>query len=333
MTVDGRCCTATLSTSSDLPLSPHSSTETSSMSTSSLTNSQHGRPATFPLRSFGSSLWPSLETCRGRGPLNWEPRSWDRSEGCWMWPCTAGDTSRLCSSGRSTTRSAQSLGGVWTRTVDIQMAYCSLTRCAQSSWRLLLLLLLLPLLLLLLPSSSSSCAFPARSLGFVIFWWDVYVCDCFAFKSNHWGSHIPSLWMVRDGCVSAAGIDPPRTRMLGSFESVQWNACVHRQDLSLYLHPKEFGGMESEPMLTPREKFPLPENSPERRMEPRTLHQAGQGAHHSTNKLVWPYWLIGFILQDQKHFSKFTTWFYLIKTTTNCDTRIPRCLCWLLFNL
>ena len=47
--------------------------------------------------------------------------------------------------------------------------------------------------------------------------------------------------------------------MSGSFESVRWNACVHRLDLALYSHPKEFGGMESEPMLTPREKSPLPE--------------------------------------------------------------------------
>ena len=41
--------------------------------------------------------------------------------------------------------------------------------------------------------------------------------------------------------------------MSGSFESVRWNACVHRLDLALYSHPREFGGMESEPMLTPRE--------------------------------------------------------------------------------
>ena len=48
--------------------------------------------------------------------------------------------------------------------------------------------------------------------------------------------------------------------MSGSFESVRWNACAHS-------HPKEFfffffGGGEgdgSEPMLTPREKSPLPE--------------------------------------------------------------------------
>ena len=57
--------------------------------------------------------------------------------------------------------------------------------------------------------------------------------------------------------------------MLGSFESVGWNACVHRLDLGLYSHPKEFwgmesepsfGGMESEPMLTPSPLFQ--KNSP-----------------------------------------------------------------------
>ena len=44
--------------------------------------------------------------------------------------------------------------------------------------------------------------------------------------------------------------------MSGSFESARWNACVHRLDLSLYSHPIEFyiWGMESEPMLSPREK-------------------------------------------------------------------------------
>ena len=31
---------------------------------------------------------------------------------------------------------------------------------------------------------------------------------------------------------------------------------MHRLDLGLYSHPKEFGGMESEPMLTPRGKKP-----------------------------------------------------------------------------
>ena len=30
--------------------------------------------------------------------------------------------------------------------------------------------------------------------------------------------------------------------MSGPFESVRWNACVHRLDLGLYSHPKEFWG-------------------------------------------------------------------------------------------
>ena len=52
--------------------------------------------------------------------------------------------------------------------------------------------------------------------------------------------------------------------MSGSFESVRWNARVHRLDLGLYSHPKEFWGMESEPMLAPKEKSLLPEKfSPE----------------------------------------------------------------------
>ena len=35
--------------------------------------------------------------------------------------------------------------------------------------------------------------------------------------------------------------------MSGSFESVRWNGCVHRLDLGLYSHPKEFLGNDAEP--------------------------------------------------------------------------------------
>ena len=62
------------------------------------------------------------------------------------------------------------------------------------------------------------------------------------FQSNHWGSHILSSWMGHAGCVFVAGIHSSRTWMSGSFESVRWNACVHRLDLSLYSHPKEIWG-------------------------------------------------------------------------------------------
>ena len=63
--------------------------------------------------------------------------------------------------------------------------------------------------------------------------------------------------MVHAGCVFVASIHPSRTWMSGSFESVRWNACVHGLGFGLYSHPKEFWAMESEPMITPREKSPL----------------------------------------------------------------------------
>ena len=44
---------------------------------------------------------------------------------------------------------------------------------------------------------------------------------------------------------------------------------------------KSFYGMESEPMLTPREKSPLPEA--QRRIEPMTVHHSGQQAQHTTD--------------------------------------------------
>ena len=48
-------------------------------------------------------------------------------------------------------------------------------------------------------------------------------------------------WCVL-GVFFVAGIHPSRTWTSGSFESVRWNACVHRLDLGLYSHPKEFLG-------------------------------------------------------------------------------------------
>ena len=45
--------------------------------------------------------------------------------------------------------------------------------------------------------------------------------------------------MVNAGCVFVASIHPSRTWISGSFESMRWNACVHRLDLGLYSHPRE----------------------------------------------------------------------------------------------
>ena len=67
--------------------------------------------------------------------------------------------------------------------------------------------------------------------------------------------------MVHTGCVFVAGIHPSRPWTSGSIESVRWNACAHRLDLGLYSHPKEFGAMESELMLTAREISSLPEKN------------------------------------------------------------------------
>ena len=46
--------------------------------------------------------------------------------------------------------------------------------------------------------------------------------------------------MVHAGCLFVAGIHPYRTWMPGSLESMRWNACKLRLDLSLHTHPKEF---------------------------------------------------------------------------------------------
>ena len=44
--------------------------------------------------------------------------------------------------------------------------------------------------------------------------------------------------------------------MSGSFESMRWNACVHRLDLGLYSHPKEFWGNRVRNHVNSKEKIP-----------------------------------------------------------------------------
>ena len=65
---------------------------------------------------------------------------------------------------------------------------------------------------------------------------------------------------------------------------------MHRQDLCLYSHLKECYGMESEPMLTPREKLPLPEV--QGRIEPATLHHTGKRANMLPTELFQPLYKI-----------------------------------------
>ena len=64
---------------------------------------------------------------------------------------------------------------------------------------------------------------------FVCFW---FVLFCFVFV----------FCFVCCCCWFLASNHPSRTWISGSFESVRWNACVHRLDLGLYSYPKEFLG-------------------------------------------------------------------------------------------
>ena len=65
------------------------------------------------------------------------------------------------------------------------------------------------------------------------------------------------------------------------FESMQRNPCVHRPDLTLYSHLKEFLRNGVRTMLTPREKSPLPEAK--RRFKSVMRHHVGQQAQHTTD--------------------------------------------------
>ena len=82
--------------------------------------------------------------------------------------------------------------------------------------------------------------------------------------------------MVRAGCVFVAGIHPSRTWTSGSFESVGWNACVHRLDLGLYSHPKEFWGNGVWTHVNSKGKIPSTGKCPQRSIEPATLWQRAQ---------------------------------------------------------
>ena len=87
-------------------------------------------------------------------------------------------------------------------------------------------------------SYSSSFAFPARSLGYTNLG-EIFAYVTVFILQNHRDSHIPSSWMVmvHAGCVFVVSIHPSVTWMSGSFESLQWHACVHRLQLGLYSHP------------------------------------------------------------------------------------------------
>ena len=107
--------------------------------------------------------------------------------------------------------------------------------------------------------TSSSSAFHSYISGVHHFGWDFCVCDHFFNPTIEVVTFRLHGWCMLG--VFVAGLHLSRTWMSGYFQSERWNACMHRLDLGLYSHPKVLGGMESEPMLTPREKSPLPKFS------------------------------------------------------------------------
>ena len=91
-------------------------------------------------------------------------------------------------------------------------------------------------------------------------------------------------WCVL-GVFFVAGIHLSRTWTSGSFESVQWNACVYRLDLGLYSHPKEFLGKGVWTHVNSKGKIPSTRKFSQRRIESATLWTASP---NTTNKLFRP---------------------------------------------
>ena len=87
--------------------------------------------------------------------------------------------------------------------------------------------------------------------------------------------------------------------MTGSFESVQWNACVHRLDLSLCSHPKEFFRNGVRTSVISKGKIPFTRGTEEGQTSttasrrtasptlPAELFQPGMGIGHGSADFLW----------------------------------------------
>ena len=83
-----------------------------------------------------------------------------------------------------------------------------------------------------------SSAFSAIALGFTSFT-EIFTCVTVLNPTIKVVTFRLRGWCMLG--VFVAEIHPSRTWVSGSFESVRWNACVHRLNLGLYSHPKELG--------------------------------------------------------------------------------------------
>ena len=87
--------------------------------------------------------------------------------------------------------------------------------------------------------SFSSSAFPTYISWVHILGWDSFRMWPFFNPTIEEVTFRIGAW-VRAGCVFVVGIHSSRTWTSGSCESLRWNTCVHRLDLGLYSHLKEF---------------------------------------------------------------------------------------------
>ena len=78
------------------------------------------------------------------------------------------------------------------------------------------------------------------------------------------------------GVFFVAGIHPSRTWTSGSFESVRWNACVHRLDLGFFSHPKVFWGNGVWTHVNSKGKIPSTGKFPRGGSNPRRCGQRAQ---------------------------------------------------------
>ena len=70
--------------------------------------------------------------------------------------------------------------------------------------------------------------------------------------------------------------------MSGSFESLWWNACVHRLDFDLYSHPKEFWGNGVKTHVNSKSmgKMPSTGGSKEEEIRDAASHRTASPTHY-----------------------------------------------------
>ena len=106
--------------------------------------------------------------------------------------------------------------------------------------------------------------------------------------------------MVHAGCVFVTGIHLSRAWMSGSFESLQWNAFMHRLDLGLYSHPKEFWGNGVRAHVISKGKIPSTGSPEEDRTHSASSRRTYSGPNTLPTELFQPLFFSVFSFNQQK---------------------------------